>query len=231
MKGFFITATDTEAGKTFVTAGLLHSLSQQGYKTLGFKPIASGCQLTEQGLQNDDALQLIQAASVTLEYPLINPYAFEPAIAPHLAAYQAGVNIDLSVITKIIQEHQYKADYVLVEGVGGWLVPLSERETVADLAKRLGFPVIVVVNMRLGCINHALLTVQAIEQQGLKVTGWIANQAVNESRKLSTPMLNLAENIQALETRISAPLLGVIPDLTGQSAHLFAKFVDLNKCI
>ena len=181
MKGYFITATDTDAGKTFITAGLLKQLSGQGHKTLGFKPVASGCQFTAQGLQNDDALQLMQAANVALDYQDINPYAFEPAIAPHIAAQQAGVTINLATIANVIAQQKHKADYVLVEGVGGWLVPLNAQETVADLAGLLNFPVILVVNMRLGCINHALLTAQAIARKDLTLAGWIANNAESDA--------------------------------------------------
>ena len=226
-KGYFITATDTDAGKTVVTAGLLQSLSELGYKTLGFKPVASGCRSTHQGLQNDDALKLIQAANVTLDYPLINPYAFAPAIAPHIAARQAGVSIDLPAIVSEIHQQQHKVDYILVEGVGGWLVPLNEQETIADLAKLLGFPVILVVNMRLGCINHALLTAQAITQKGLTLAGWIANHSLNN-------MAFPEETIDSLNTRISAPLLGVVPhlsDVQRSDKTLFADFIDLEKCI
>ena len=234
MKAYFITATDTEAGKTFITAGLLKSLSQQGFKTLGFKPVASGCHRTAQGLQNEDALQLIEAANVTLDYAQINPYAFEPAIAPHIAAAETGVEIDLSVIADTVKKHQHRADYVLVEGVGGWLVPLNSHQSVADLARQLDFPVIVVVNMRLGCINHALLTISAIEQQGMTIAGWIANQVNDGEMDVAEPMLRLQENIQSLKTRIAAPLLGIVPDLRfedGQRDRLLSDFVDLEKCI
>ncbi|MCU7834509.1 MAG: dethiobiotin synthase [gamma proteobacterium symbiont of Taylorina sp.] len=204
MKAYFITATDTDAGKTFVTAGLLEGLSKAGYKIQGFKPVASGCVKTARGLRNDDALKLIAACSSELDYKWVNPYAFEPAIAPHLAAQQAGVSINLQTIAKHIFQSANDADYVFVEGVGGWMVPLNHRESVADLAKLLGFPVIMVVNMRLGCINHALLTAQAIEQTGLTMTGWIANQA-------SDSMAYQDDNIKSLQSRIKAPLLGIIP--------------------
>ena len=150
MKAYFITATDTDAGKTFVSAGLLQSWSDQGYKTLGFKPVASGCHLTPDGLRNDDALKLIAAANISLDYKIINPYTFEPAIAPHIAAEQVGVSIDLQAIVTNIFAHQEQAERVLIEGVGGWLVPLNEQQNLADLACLLNFPVILVVNLRLG---------------------------------------------------------------------------------
>ena len=206
MKGYFITATDTDAGKTFVTAGLLHALSQLSYKTIGFKPVASGCIATPQGLRNEDALQLIAAATTNLNYSIINPYAFEPAIAPHLAAQQSGVNIDIQLINQIIKESINVVDYAFVEGVGGWLVPLNDQHNLEDLAKLLEFPVILVVNMRLGCINHALLTAQAIAESGLILAGWIANQIPEPAS-----MKYLQENLNSIKSRIHAPLLGVIP--------------------
>ncbi len=223
MKGYFISATDTGAGKTFVTAGLLRSLSAMGCKTLGFKPVASGCQSTPEGLQNEDALELIKAASVTLDYQMVNPYAFAPAIAPHIAAQLAGVTIDLQAIASTIHHQQHKADYVLVEGVGGWQVPLNEQESIADLASLLDFPVILVVNMRLGCLNHALLTAQAIKQTGLTMAGWIANNTEPHNN-----MPYMGENIDSLKARLAAPLLGVLPNLADQQ-H-FADFIDLAKC-
>ena len=204
MKGYFITATDTDAGKTFVTAGLLQGLSESGFKTLGFKPVASGCIMTEQGLRNEDAVKLINAANTELDYKLINPYSFAPAIAPHIAAQQAKMSINLSSISATVFAAAHHADYVFVEGVGGWSVPLNDQQYVSDLAQLLNFPVILIVNMRLGCINHALLTAQAIEQSNLKMAGWIANQA-------RSSMQCLDENIKSIQSRIKAPLLGVIP--------------------
>lgn len=209
MKGYIITATDTHAGKTIVTAGLLKSLTQQGYRTLGFKPVASGCQITEQGLRNEDALALMQASSIKLDYTEVNPYAFEAAIAPHIAAALAGIEINPEWIVASIRDQQGKADYVLVEGVGGWLVPLNPEQTLADLARLLDYKIILVVAMRLGCINHALLTAQAIEQSGLVLAGWIANAG-----RQSEEMLHLKENITSLKKRLTAPFLGCLPDLT-----------------
>ena len=222
MKAYFITATDTDAGKTFITAGLLYSLSKLSYKTLGFKPIASGCRLTPQGLRNADALQLIAAANTDLSYSMINPYAFEPAIAPHLAARQVGVSIDLSVIGGAIQNSINEVDYVLVEGVGGWLVPLNEQENLADLALLLNFPIIVVVNMRLGCINHALLTVQAILDSGLLMAGWVANQVPE-----SSSMDYLQDNVDSLTQRIKAPLLGVVP--AGVDPQNLSQYINIEQ--
>ena len=209
MNAWFITATDTDAGKTFVTEGLLRAFARAGYNSLGFKPVASGCELTEQGLRNEDALRLMAASSVKIAYEQVNPYAFEPAIAPHLAAEKSGKSIHLEQIVNNVRENSIKSDIVLVEGVGGWLVPLNATQTIADLAQQLGYPVILVVNMRLGCINHALLTVQSIAQSGLKLAGWIANTGSSVQT-----MAYLEENIVSLTQCINAPLLTVLPGLT-----------------
>ena len=230
MKAYFITATDTDAGKTFVSSQILQSWSKCGYTTLGFKPVASGCRRTSEGLQNDDALKIRAASSILLPYETINPYAFEPAVAPHIAAQEAGVTINIQTIARGILQQQNKADYVIVEGVGGWLVPLNKQETVADLACLLNFPVILVVNLRLGCINQALLTVQAIEQTGMKIAGWIANNAVPEE---DNPMTHQTENIQSLNDRLKAPLLGVLPYLSSDESNKdkqFSDFIDMEKC-
>jgi dethiobiotin synthetase len=226
MKAYFITATDTEAGKTFITTGILKGLSNKGLKTLGFKPVASGCQPTEEGLRNDDALQIQAAANLPLGYDEINPYAFEPAIAPHIAAQQANVSIDLDSIVEKIKSAMNRpgklADYVLVEGVGGWQVPLNDQNTVADLAKMLGFPVILVVNMRLGSINHAILSVQSILNSGVCCAGWIANSI--------TEMPCLEENINTLCRYFKdIPLLGHIPPNDSGADNLL-QYIHLDKC-
>lgn len=231
MKAYFITATDTDAGKTFVSTQLLQHWSRQGYKTLGFKPVASGCQQTDNGLRNDDAQKIRAASSVALPYSSINPYTFEPAIAPHIAAQQDGVTIEIQTIAQTILYHQEQAECLLVEGVGGWLVPLNEQETMADLAGLLNFPVILIVNLRLGCINQALLTAQAIEQTGLKIAGWIANNAVPEAQ---STMTHQAENIHSIKERLNAPLLGVLPYLSETDSHknkYFADYIDMKKSL
>ena len=173
--GYFITGTDTGIGKTVVTLGLMRWLQDRGRRVAAMKPVASGCERTPQGLRNEDALQLQQQASMPLDYDVVNPYAFEPPIAPHIAASQAGVQIELDIIrqgVRLLAEH---ADLVCVEGVGGWLVPLNGEESVADLAVSLGLGVVLVVGMRLGCLNHALLTAQAIQASGASLAGWVAN--------------------------------------------------------
>ena len=204
--GYFVTGTDTDVGKTLVSCALLHGFAARGRRVVGMKPIAAGCGA---GGVNDDVLQLRAASNVQfgIDTPgdeLVNPYAFEPAIAPHLAAQRAGVVIDTARIVVAYRELAARAEIVIVEGAGGFMVPLNDRQTGADLAQQLGLPVILVVGMRLGCINHALLTVRAIAELRLQCAGWVANV-------LDADMPALQQNIEALRERIAAPLLGVVP--------------------
>ena len=175
MSGLFITGTDTEIGKTFISSILIRLLIEKNLNVIGMKPIASGAKNIGGVLKNEDALSLINASNVTADYKNINPYVFEPAISPHIAAEDAGVEINLEKIKDNFNFLEKKSDVVIVEGVGGWHAPLSLHTTVADLAKELNQPIILVVGLRLGCLNHALLTAQAIRQSGLPIAGWIAN--------------------------------------------------------
>ena len=198
---WFITGTDTEVGKTFTTRALLLLLRNRGFRAIGMKPVAAG---TDANGKNDDVEQLITASGVEAPKTLINPYLFHPAIAPHIAAAEAGETIDIGRITAAFEQLRGMADAVLVEGVGGFCVPLDRHSDAADLAERLGLPVILVVGMRLGCINHALLTCQAIAARGLTLDGWVAN-------RIDPAMPRFEENLQSLRERITAPLLGIIP--------------------
>ena len=218
--GYFVTGTDTGVGKTMVTLGLMQCLQSQGHAVAAMKPLASGCDRLATGIRNDDALLLQQQASVVLAYELVNPYAFEPAIAPHIAAEQAGITIDVDKIHNKYKRINESVDCMLVEGAGGWLVPLNEEQTLADLARLLGLDVIMVVAIRLGCLNHALLTAAAIRATGCTLAGWVAN--------LLPPRSGFAEeNISALESRISAPLLGVLPEFQTPSARVVAEKLSL----
>jgi len=202
----FVTGTDTDVGKTRISVALMRLLAESGYRVAGMKPIASGCDVTPEGLRNDDAVQLSQQATVNLPYDLINPYAFEPAIAPHIAAEQAGIRIKVDVIQQHFEQIKQQADSVVVEGAGGWLVPINRTSTLAGVAVRLDLPVVLVIGIRLGCINHALLTVEAINQCGLQLYGWVANhvEECDESAAI----------IATLKVAISSPCLGVVPVLT-----------------
>ena len=208
MSSVFVTGTDTGVGKTRISVALIELLKQQGLQVAGMKPIASGCEFTAEGLRNEDAVALQQYANVDLPYELINPYAFEPAIAPHIAAQQCGGNIEINHIQQNYAVIEQQVDAVVVEGAGGWLVPLNEQHTLADLAVELGLPVVLVVGIRLGCINHALLTVEAIRQSGLPLHGWVANQLEQNAQADAI--------IKTLQQRISAPCLGVVPVLNAQ---------------
>ncbi|MCG8428346.1 MAG: dethiobiotin synthase [Chromatiales bacterium] len=219
-KGFFITGTDTECGKTEITLGLMQSLQQQGHTVLGMKPIASGAEPTDVGLRNEDALRIQQQCSFELDYDLINPFAYQPPIAPHLAAQAVGGGIDIDRICSVYQQTSNKADYALVEGVGGWRVPLGDKTAVSDLAKALELPVILVVGLKLGCINHALLTAESIVSSGLPLIGWVANVA-------DADMLEPEGNLASLEQRIPAPLLGYVPRMDAPTPEAIASCLKL----
>ena len=166
-RGCFITATDTGVGKTRVALGIMAALQAQGLSVAGMKPVASGCERGAQGLRNDDALRLAGQASVVAPYPVVNPYALEPAIAPHIAAGQAGVEINIDTIQACFKRLVANSEFVVVEGIGGWRVPLSGQSYVSDLAVALRLPVVLVVGLRLGCINHAVLTAQTMISDGI----------------------------------------------------------------
>lgn len=203
-RAYFVTGTDTGVGKTTISSALVHQFAALGLRSVGMKPVASGCVLQDGVLLSEDVQQLKAASNLTLPLSDINPYSFEPAIAPHIAASQAGAEIDLGVIQAAYARLEAAADVVIVEGVGGFRVPLNDTVDTADLAVALGLPVILVVGLRLGCINHALLTAEAIAARGLTLAGWIAN-------RIDPAMSMQEENLQALSLRLQAPCLGVVP--------------------
>jgi dethiobiotin synthetase len=203
-RAWFITGTDTGVGKTRIAGALCHGLAARGVRVAGMKPVASGCTLTPEGLRNDDAVTLLAAMNVRARYSDVNPYAFAPAIAPHIAAREAGVEIDFAVLDRAYERLRMQSEALIVEGAGGWLAPLDSSRAFADLAVHWHLDVVLVVGMRLGCLNHALLTVEAIERRGLRLCGWVANA-------IDPAVLRLAENISSLENRISAPCLGIFP--------------------
>ncbi|MET4161451.1 dethiobiotin synthetase [Marinobacterium sp. MBR-111] len=220
-KRFFIAGTDTDAGKTLVTTGLLTAASRRGLRTIGLKPVAAGCEQTPDGLRNSDALLLQQAASIKLSYEQVNPIAFEPPIAPHIAAEQEGRVLTADRLAAYCRGTMMQpADLVLVEGAGGWRVPLSMRESLARLPQLLELDVILVVGMKLGCINHAILTAEAIARDGLRLAGWVANHIDPD---MSCP----DENLATLERLFRAPLLGRIPWLDDPDPERVADHIDL----
>lgn len=204
MTAFFIAGTDTEIGKTFVTCALLHAARARGLSAVGMKPIAAGAEQQGGELINEDAARLRAAGSFDPGLALLNPYCLKSPIAPHIAAAEEGVTIEAAPILKAFAALKAQADVVLVEGVGGFRVPLTDGYDTADLARDLALPVILVVGMRLGCINHALLTAEAIATRGLKLAGWVANQ-------VDPAMLRFDQNLAALTERLPAALLGVTP--------------------
>lgn len=201
---YFVTGTDTGIGKTFVCCGLLHVLREQGLRAAAMKPVAAGAEERDGHWVNDDVERLRAAAGVEAERQLMNPYLFRSPVAPHIAAAEEGVAIDPNPILAAFGALQSLAEAVIVEGVGGFRVPLDEATDTADLARLLGLPVILVVGMRLGCISHALLTADAIAASGLPFAGWVANQ-------VDPAMARFEENVEALRARLPAPLLGVAP--------------------
>lgn len=203
--GWFIAGTDTGVGKTRIAHALLLALNAHGYRTAAMKPVASGCVVTPHGLRNADAQTLRGACSLPLDYETVNPYAFAPAIAPHIAAQQVQCSISIASIVSTYRDiARMRPDYIVVEGVGGWRVPLDNTQTTAELAAALALPVILVVGLRLGCLNHALLTVRDIAASGVRLAGWVANRT-------SIEMPAAAENVATLRALIPAPLLAEIP--------------------
>ena len=202
--GVFVTGTDTGIGKTFVTSALVRALVRRGIAAAGMKPVATGAMRVAGALVNDDALALQAAAGSAPPYADVNPYVFAPPVAPHLAATAADIRIDFEVIHAAWRRLSRHAEFIVVEGVGGWLVPLNETGTVADLARHLDLPVLLVVGLRLGCINHALLTARAIENAGSRLLGYVCSC-------VDPAYAGVNETVAALQTRIVAPCLGVVP--------------------
>lgn len=201
-KAYFITGTDTNVGKTWATIALMRYLKNQGKAVVGMKPVASGCIMQDGQLKNEDALLIQENASFRVDYDLINPYAYELPVSPHIAGVKNPVKLEhLAAKFELLET---LADIVVVEGAGGWYTPINERESISDLAKLLAVPVIMVVAIRLGCINHARLTFQAIKQSGVNCAGWIA--VCTDSKLLSKD-----ENILTIKAAIDTPLLGVLP--------------------
>ncbi len=204
MPDYFIAGTDTGVGKTWAALALMKVMQDKGEAVVGMKPVASGCQKTNTRLRNNDATRILKQSNKTLDYKTVNPYAFEQSVAPHIAAKLTGVVIDIEKIASEFGVLKKDADSVVVEGVGGWCVPLGEETMLADLVNRLGLSVILIVGLRLGCINHALSTARTIEADGAKLHGWIMSQ-------LDPDYVHVEETMTALQTRINAPFLGSLP--------------------
>ncbi|PXX89780.1 dethiobiotin synthase [Marinobacter vulgaris] len=222
-KSYFVTGTDTGVGKTMVSAAILEAAASLGKRTLAMKPVASGCDETPEGLRNEDALILMKAMSEPLGYDQVNPIALKPAIAPHVAAAQAGRTVTAQRLVGFCRGLQMRpSDLLLVEGAGGWRVPLNDRETYAAMPVALQMPVILVVPLKLGCINHALLTVEAIRRDGLTVAGWVANRPGPEI------MTCEQETLDYLVNHLAAPCMGVLPWLEHADPQILATSLNVN---
>lgn len=219
---YFVTGTDTEVGKTVASSALLQAARLQGFITAGYKPVASGSDMTPEGLRNTDALALQRHSSLTLSYQAVNPYTFAEPTSPHIVSADEQRPIDFAVMSAGLNALEKSAEWVLVEGAGGWFTPLSETHTFADWVALERFPVILVVGVKLGCINHAMLTAQAIEQAGLPLAGWIANDVVPPGRRHQ-------EYLATLKRLLPAPCLGEIPWLAEGAEHASTgQYLDLS---
>jgi len=216
-QAYFLTGTDTEIGKTFITCALLHHATRRGLRAVGIKPVAAG---TDAAGTNEDVENIRAASNVALPREIINPYCFSAAIAPHLAAAEANIAIDFARIIAACAAARQQSDLLIVEGAGGFRVPLGVDRDSADLAVALGLPVILVVGLRLGCINHALLTAEAIAARGLTLAGWVAN-------RIDPQMSRVDNNIAALHERLGAPLIGSVPRIAGSHPAAAASFLEL----
>ncbi|MDY7539478.1 dethiobiotin synthase [Undibacterium sp. RTI2.1] len=218
---YFVTGTDTEIGKTLTSAALLYALSQRGLRVVGMKPVAAGASLIDGVWHNDDVDMLQAASSIKVSTDLVSPYLMQAAAAPHIVAMQENVSISDTHIQTCYTQLQQQSDAVIVEGVGGFCVPLTATFDTAQMAQQFALPVIMVVGMRLGCINHALLTAEAINARGLKLVAWVANTT-------QAKMSYFEENVEALKDRLPAPLLGIIPSLADPSAQAAASYLNLD---
>lgn len=221
-KRYFVTGTDTEVGKTVASCALLQAARSLGYRTAGYKPVASGSEMTPEGLRNSDALALQRNSSLALEYAAVNPYTFAEPTSPHIISADEGKPIRADVLSDGLRALGTQAEWLLVEGAGGWFTPLAEDFTFADWVQSERLPVILVVGVKLGCINHAMLTAQAVEQAGLLLAGWVAND-------VTPPGKRHHEYMTTLKRIIPAPLLGEIPWLAAEAeTAATGQYLDLS---
>ncbi|MEF1253418.1 MULTISPECIES: dethiobiotin synthase [unclassified Vibrio] len=217
---FFIAGTDTDVGKTVASKAILNALAEKDLKTIGYKPVAAGCEKTEFGLRNSDALYLQKAATLEVAYDDVNPYALALPASPHIAAKREGVVIDYAVLSDKLSQHKKNADIVLVEGAGGWRVPVSDSDCLSTWVQQEKLPVVLVVGIKLGCLSHAMLTLDAIKADGLQVIGWVANR-INPGTE------HYADIIEMLEQKIDAPKIGEIPYVPSVKRKGLAKYIDV----
>lgn len=219
---YYVTGTDTEVGKTVASTALLQAAGLLGRRTAGYKPVASGSEMTAEGVRNSDALALQRNSVVSLDYDAVNPYTFAEPTSPHIVSADEQRPIEASVLSAGLRGLEAQADWVLVEGAGGWFTPLSPTLTLADWVKMEQLPVILVVGVKLGCINHAVLTAQAVQQAGLRLAGWIANDVTPPGRRH-------AEYLSTLQRMLPAPMLGEIPWLgDAAESQSLGQYLSLN---
>ncbi|PSV47875.1 dethiobiotin synthase [Photobacterium sp. GB-36] len=219
---FFLTGTDTEVGKTVSSRAILQAASQHNIQMAGYKPIASGSEETAEGLRNSDALFIQQTSPVELTYQEVNPYTFKDPVSPHLAAEREGKTIDFDVLSQGLAHLKAKSDVVLVEGAGGWRVPVTRTDFLSTWVKQEKLPVILVVGIKLGCLSHAMLTAEAIEADGLELVGWVAN-------RVNPGVENYAEMIKMLELNLPGVKLGEIPYMPGINRRDLSSYIQLEK--
>jgi dethiobiotin synthetase len=220
INALFIAGTDTDVGKTVASKAILQAIANKGFTTVGYKPVAAGCERTEQGLRNSDALHLMKVATQEMPYDDVNPYALELPASPHIAAKHENLTIDYKVLSDKLAYLKTKADTVLIEGAGGWRVPVSDTDCLSSWVKQEKLPVVLVVGVKLGCLSHALLTAESIEADGLTIVGWVANR-INPGTE------HYAEIIEVLESRIRAPKLGEIPYIPSAKRTELGKYINL----
>ena len=218
---FFIAGTDTDVGKTVASKAILNALANKGLSTIGYKPVAAGSEKTAEGFRNSDALHLQNVATVDVAYQDVNPYALELPASPHIAAKNEQVQIEYSVLSEKLAQHKRNADIVLVEGAGGWRVPVSKDDCLSTWVKQEKLPVVLVVGIKLGCLSHAMLTAEAIQHDGLEIIGWVANR-INPGTE------NYAEIIAMLEDKMPAPKLGEIPYMPSVKRKNMGKYINLD---
>ncbi len=218
---FFIAGTDTDVGKTVASKAILQALAEKDLKTVGYKPIAAGSELVEGELKNSDALHLQSVATVACDYQDINPYTLKLPTSPHIAARAEGAKIDFQVLSDKLARNKAVSDVVLVEGAGGWRVPVSDSDYLSSWVKHEKLPVVLVVGIKLGCLNHALLTAEAIEADGLNIVGWVANR-INPGTE------HYADIIAMLEQKIAAPKIGEIPYVPSAKRKDLGKFIHID---
>jgi dethiobiotin synthetase len=224
INAFFITGTDTDVGKTVASKAILQALAARDFSTIGYKPIAAGGEKTEFGMRNSDALHLMQAATCEADYTDINPYALELPASPHIAAQHENIVIDYAVLSAKLGQHKQQADFVLVEGAGGWRVPISNNDFLSGWVKQEKLPVVLVVGIKLGCLNHAILTAESIRADGLDIAGWVANR-INPGTE------HYAEIITMLEDQIDAPKLGEIPYVPSAKRKELGRFINVEPLV